>query len=254
MSRGFVIMAQGPEYESCAELLRKNINSLMPDEKVTIVKSKDLPYGDQSLNSDWKLQNDWQVYKASPYDYTIKLEADLLLPRPIDYYWEILQNRDLVVCTTIRNYKQEISENRMYRKFIDDNNLPDCYNGITYFRKSNLSEKFFLIVKDVFENWHEYKKILKCNIDEVVTTDWAYSIAMHVLGVENTTLPTFKEMSFVHMKSMINDLPLEDWTKLLVYEALPHTLRINTIPQMYPFHYHIKNFKDKIDWRIYERE
>lgn len=252
MSRGFVIMAQGVEYENCANLLKKNINKLMPNENVTIVTLDDLPYRDQAKDTEWKLQNDWQVYEASPYEYTIKIEADFLLPRPIDHYWEILKNRDLVISTTIRNYKQDISNNRMYRKFIDDNKLPDCYNGITYFRKSELSKRFFQVVRDVFENWPEYRKILKCDLDEIATTDWAYSLASHVLGVENTTMPTFTDMSFVHMKSMINDLPVEDWTKILVYEVLPHALRINTIPQMYPFHYHIKTFKDKIDWSVYD--
>jgi hypothetical protein len=252
MNRGFVIMAQGLEYEQCANLLRKNIKKVMPKENVHIITLKDLPYGDQCVNDTWKLKNDWQVYLASPFEYTIKLEADMLLPRSIEYYWDILEQRDVVICTTIRNYKQEISDSRAYRKFIDDNNLPDCYNGITYFKKSDIAKKFFEIVKNVFENWDAYKSILKCNLDEVVTTDWAYSIATHILGIEKTTLPTFTDMSFIHMKSMINDLPVEDWSKLLIYEVLPYSLRVNTIPQMYPFHYHIKNFKDKIDWSVYD--
>jgi hypothetical protein len=252
MNRGFVIMAQGQQYEKCAYLLEKNIKKLMPDENVTVITMNDLPYGDQCTNTEWKLQNDWQVYYASPYDCTIKLEADMLLPKPIDYYWDILKQKELVVCTTIRNYKQEISKIRTYRRFIDDNQLPDCYNGITYFKKSVLAKKFFDIVRDVFENWVKYKTILKCNIDEIATTDWAYAIACHILGKENTTLPTFTDMSMVHMKSMINDLPVEDWTKILVYEVLPHTIRINTIPQQYPFHYHIKEFQNNIESNIYE--
>ena len=53
------------------------------------------------------------------------------------------------------------------------------------------AQKFFKIVKDVFENWNEYKKIVKCNPEELCTTDWAYSIACHILGVENTTILPF---------------------------------------------------------------
>ena len=37
---------------------------------------------------------------------------------------------------------QEISKVRVYRKFIDDNQLPDCYNALTYFRKSSKQYKF----------------------------------------------------------------------------------------------------------------
>jgi hypothetical protein len=242
MDKGFVIMAQGSDYEVCAELLKKSILNVMPDSNITIVTTSMLPYGDQAPDTDWKLQNDWQVYEASPYEYTIKLEADMYIPRSIDYWWDILKDRDLVVSTTIRNFKQEISDIKAYRRFIIDNNLPDTYNAITYFRKSELAEKFFKIVRDVFENWDVYRSSLKCNTNELCTTDWAYAIASHILGVENTTLPPFKEMSMVHMKQFINSLPTENWTDIFIHEILPHTFRINTIAQMYPVHYHIKSF------------
>lgn len=246
MDKGFVIMAQGSDYEVCAEVLKASILKAMPDSNVTIVTTDMLPYGDQAPNTNWKLQNDWQVYEASPYEYTIKLEADIYVPRSIEYWWDALKHRDIVVSTTIRNFKQEISDVVTYRRFITDNELPDTYNGITYFRKSELAKKFFSIVRDVFENWEQYRSILKCNVDELCTTDWAYAIACHILGAENTTLPQFKEMSMVHMKQFINGLPTEKWTDTFIYEILPHTFRINTIPQMYPVHYHLKDFAREI--------
>jgi len=205
-----------------------------------------LPHGDLAPNSDWKLINDWQVYEASPYDYTIKLEADMYIPNNIDYWWDILQHRDVVVSSTIRNFKQEISDTRFYRRFIDDNKLPDVYNAITYFKKSDTAKQFFDIVKDVFANWEEYKKILQCNPNELATTDWVYAIACHIMGVENTTLPMFTDMSMVHMKQYINGNPTENWTDTFIYECLPNQIRVQTVPQQYPFHYHVKNFCDKI--------
>jgi len=246
MDKGFVIMAQGADYEKCAKALEHNIKTLMPDSNVTIITTEMLPYGDQAPYTDWKLQNDWQVYEASPYEYTIKLEADMYLPRSIEYWWDVLKDRDVVVNTKVRNFKQEISDVKAYRRFITDNDLPDTYNGITYFRKSELAEKFFKITKNIWENWEEYRSILKCNSDEPATTDWVYSIASHILGEENTTLPQFEAMSMVHMKQFINGLPTNDWTDTFVYEILPHTFRINTIPQMYPVHYHIKRFAQRI--------
>lgn len=246
MDKGFVIMAQGDDYVKCAEALELSIKRVMPDAKVTIITTEMLPYGDQAPDTLWKLQNDWQVYEASPYEYTIKLEADMYLPRSIEHWWDILKERDVVISTSIRNVKQELTGIKAYRNFIVDNNLPDTYNGITYFKKSELAEKFFNIVRDVFENWEEYKKGLKCNTSEQATTDWAYAIACHILGIENTTLPQFTELTMIHMKQFINSLPTENWTDTFVYELLPHTFRINTIPQMYPVHYHIKSFANNI--------
>lgn len=261
MDKGFIILAQNTidvDYVKCAKALAKSIKKFMPDNKVALLTNEkvddkqyfdmifSLPYGDLDIDGNWKLINDWQVYEASPFDYTIKLEADLVLTNSIDYWFDVLKQKDLVVCTTIRNYKQEISTSRFYRGFIYNNKLPDCYNAITYFKKSKLAEDFFKIVKDVFMNWEKYKSFMVCNIDEIVTTDWAYALAAHILGKENTTMPSFTNMSMIHMKKFINELPTEDWTDSLLYEISENSLRINTIPQDYPFHYHIKSFANKL--------
>ena len=249
MTKGFVIMAQNTEktdYVKCAKALELSIKRVMPDANVTIITTDMLPYGDQAPDSDWKLINDWQVYEASSYDETIKLEADMFLPRSIEHWFDILSINDVTLCTKIRNYKGELSDTRVYRKFIDDNNLPDVYNAITYFKKSDTAEQFYKIVRDVFENWEKYKAILKCNPTEEATTDWVYAIASHIIGVEKTTLPNFDELSMTHMKQFVSGTSTENWTDTLVYELLPDVLRVHTYSQEYPFHYHSKSFSDKI--------
>ena len=101
MTRGFVIMAQDIEnsvtYYNCARALEFSIKRVMPDANVTILTIDKLPYGDLDPTSSWKLINDWQVYDASPYDETIKLEADMFIPRNIDHWWDVLTHKDIVV-------------------------------------------------------------------------------------------------------------------------------------------------------------
>lgn len=250
MDRGFVIMAQNTKstnYVKCAKVLSDSIKHFMPEANVTILTSKDLPYGDLAPKSNWKLINDWQVYEASPYEHTIKLEADMIITQNIDYWWNVLKQKDVVVCNTIRNYKGEISTSKFYRKFIYDNELPNVYNAITYFKKSDFAQEFYETVRTIFENWVEMRSILKCNINEPATTDWVYALACHIHGVENTTIPEFTDMSMVHMKQHINNLSTDNWTDELVYEIFPDVLRINTIAQGYPFHYHIKKFSSIIE-------
>lgn len=260
MNKGYVVLAQNTKdinYIHCAETLAKSLKKVMPNSSITLItddvdNSKyfdytvALPYGDLAADSSWKLINDWQVYEASPYDYTIKLEADMYIPTNIDFWWEILQQKDVVICTTIRDYKNNISHNQFYRNFIINNNLPNVYNAITYFKKSEFASEFFKTVKYCFENWEDFKDLLKCKPDEFATTDWVYAIVCSIFGIENTTLPEFDSLSMIHMKQYINDLMSEDWTKELIYEINSSCLRINTFPQLYPFHYHIKNFSYKI--------
>ena len=261
MNKGYVILAQNTKttnYVKCAEALALSIYNVMPNAKVSLITNENcvnfalfdsvipLPYGDLEPNSDWKLINDWQIYEASPYEYTIKLEADLYITKDINYWFDILEHRDLVICTTIRNFKQEISKVRGYRRFIDDNYLPDVYNAITYFKKSDLASKFFSIVKNIFENWSEYRKYYKCKPDEPVTTDWAYAIAAYLLGIEKTTMPVFTDMSMIHMKEFINGNATENWTDTFVYEIFKNQIKIQTVPQLYPLHYHVKSFANKL--------
>lgn len=240
-------------YVECAEALSCTIKHFMPGADVTLVSSSvskskyvdrviPLPHGDLAPDSTWKLVNDWQVYEASPYDETIKIEADILIPGKIDYWWDVLKIQDVVVSSAIRDYKGNISPCRAYRKFIDDNKLPDVYNGLTYFKKSTTAETFFKLVKNIFDNWEEYKKLLICSPDEEASTDWVYALACHILGKEKTTLPAFTDMSMVHMKEMIIETASADWTQSLIYELLPHAIRINTHTQTHPFHYHQKSF------------
>ena len=256
MNKGFVIIAQNTDlvnYVQCAEELAKSILRVMPDAKVSLISDNEttldiwdnvikLPHGDLG-----GFFNDWQVYEASPYEYTIKLEADLYIPQSIDYWWNILKHRDIVVSTTIRNVKQEISHIRTYRRFIKDNQLPDTYNAITYFKKSETAKYFFDVVRHVFENWEDIRKTLQCSPTEPASTDWVYAYACHIVGEEKTTLPQFTQMSMVHMKQFINGTGTEDWTETFLYEVLPHAFRVNTINQTYPFHYHIKSFASKIE-------
>lgn len=263
MNRGFLILAQNTretDYVNCAKALALSIRNCMPTESIALITDntidddtrklfdhiRPLPYGDQDKNSDWKLINDWQVYDASPYEYTIKLEADMYIPKSISHWWDILKDRDLVISTTIRNFQQEISSVRSYRKFIDDNKLPDCYNAITYFKRSQTALEFYKLTKDIFENWDKFKETLQCDIDEPATTDWVYALAAHIMGPENTILPQFTDMSMVHMKKFINPIHTDDWTDTLIYEILPHSMRIQTVPQLYPVHYHKKTFANKI--------
>jgi hypothetical protein len=261
MSRGYIIVAQNNEsidYIKCAEVLAKSIKNCMPSASVTLLTDLEIqnsifdnivlfPHGDKCINTHWKLANDWQVYDASPYTYTIKIEADIYIPRSIDHWWEFLKHRDLFINSTIRNYQGHVSFNKNYRATLVRNNLPDTYNAITYFRKSRIASKFFKIVRDIFENWSSYQEILSINNKEPATTDVVYAIAARIIGEEHCIISGLTPVSMTHMKKDINFGINSDWTKEYVYEIHKDILRINTIPQLYPLHYYIKHFAFTLD-------
>jgi hypothetical protein len=194
-----------------------------------------LPYGDQG---GWN--NDWQMFQVSPYRQTIKLESDMICTNPFDHWWTLFENRDVVISQGARDFYGNPAQSRAYRKTFDANHLPDLYNAITYWRLSTVARDFFQVVRDIFENWNEYKKLLKFP-EDVASTDLVYAVAARIMGEENVTLPTGTGPTIVHMKQHINKLQGTDWTQELVWEHTP--LRINTVAQHGMFHYYVKEWQ-----------
>ena len=235
--RGYLIPAIGTEYERCADQLKHSIVKFHPDANVTIVTADMLPHGDQG---GWA--NDWQMFSVSPYRETIKLEADMIAAGPVDHWWTLFELRDVVISQGCRNFYDEPADSRFYRKIFDQNHLPDVYNAITYWRLSTTAKEFFDLVRQIFEQWDDYKKILKFP-DEVPTTDVVYAMAAQIMGPELVTLPTGLGPAIVHMKRHINAMHTQDWTQELIWENDP--FRINTVSQWGMVHYHIKGWANE---------
>ncbi len=232
--RGYIIPAIGAQYELCAQQLKNSILDFHPKANITIVTANMLPYGDQG---GWA--NDWQMFQVSPYRQTIKLEADMIAATPVDHWWTLFELRDVVISQGSRTYYNEPAESRFYRRCFDQNNLPDVYNAVTYWRLSQTAQKFFAVVRNIFENWTEYKKLIKFP-EDTPSTDLVYAMAAQIMGPEQVTLPTGLGPTIVHMKRHINALQSEDWTKELIWEKDP--FRINTIAQTGFVHYHRKEW------------
>lgn len=234
--RGYLIPAVGAVYENCARHLRDSILAWHPDANVTVLTEQMLPYGNQG-----GFANDWQVFAASPYRQTIKLEADMLITSSIEHWWMMFEHKDVVVSTGCRDYYDTPATSRFYRKVFDANNLPDVYNAITYWRLSTTAKQFFDLVRSIFDNWAEYRQLLKFG-DDVPSTDLVYAAAAQILGPELVTLPQGYAPQIVHMKRHIIGGHTDNWTRELVWEHLDPGLRINTVTQHGAVHYHIKDW------------
>ncbi len=247
--RGYLIPAidsESIDYLSCAQQLARSIRQWHPDANISAITVKrcndpvfdhvvPLPNGDQG-----GFANDWQCFAASPYRQTIKLEADMVIASPIDHWWDMLQHKDLVISTGARDFYDQPADSRYYRKVFDANHLPDVYNAITYWRVSPTAQEFFRLVRNIFENWTEYKTLLKFS-DDVPSTDLVYAIAAQITGPELVTMPFASYPQIVHMKRHMIATHTSNWTQELVWESDP--LRFNTVAQWGAVHYHVK------DWR-----
>jgi hypothetical protein len=146
----------------------------------------------------------------------------------------MFRHRDVVVSTGCRTWRGDVSTARQYRRCFDENDLPDVYNAITYWRRSETAQEFFNLVEKIFANWAEYKKLLKYP-EEVPSTDLVYAVAAQIMGPERVTIPFATYPQIVHMKRHHAGTSTEDWMKELTVEMNP--VRINTIAQWGAVHY-----------------
>jgi hypothetical protein len=211
---------------------------------------------DHAEDSTWKLSNEWQAFLLTPFKETIKLESDIVFTRSIKHWWHTFRLKDMVLSQGCRNYQQQISTVRSYRKLFDDNDLPDVYNGLMYFRYSPTAAEFFQLAKTIFDNWsHIRDTVLKNCRDPEPTTDVVYALAAKILGVERCTLPGVDFINFVHMKPDINQFShVTPWHAMVLCETDLPMIRINNVNQYHPLHYHDKTWAGDDIIKEYEHE
>jgi len=273
--QGFLTVAQNSDvdYLRLAYTQAMSIKLIMPGSEYAVIVDKDTEQQitaqqrmifdyiivldqDTAINSTWKLSNEWQVFYLTPFKETIKLESDLIFTRSIAHWWTTFRLKNIVLSQGCRDYLQNISPCREYRRLFDDNELPDVYNGLMYFRYSPDAAEFFWWAKEIFENWNYVRDNLLLNCrDDDPTTDVVYALAAKLIGVERCTLPGIDYINFVHMKSAVNKFSeTSPWQDLVVCETDLPMIRVNNINQYHPLHYYEKDWVTDELIREYENE
>lgn len=245
--QGYVILAVNSptvDYIDCARTLAKTLRYWNPAASVCLITDA-ADANDTVLFNHYRQMahsevnpyaNDWKAFELSPYRETIKLEADMLICSDIEHWWTMFRHRDVVISTGCRNYYDQVSGSRHYRQFVDANDLPDVYNAITYWRLSKTAQEFFGTVRSIFENWDQYRKLVKF-AEDVPSTDFVYAMAAEIVGRERVTMPYATYPKIVHMKQHHIGTQTEQWGQELVWESTGRGLRINTVEQWGAFHY-----------------
>jgi hypothetical protein len=256
--QGFLTIAQNSDidYLRLAYVQAMSIKGVMPNSKYAVIVDDataelvidqyckvfdyviSLPQ-DYAKNDQWKLANEWQIFNLTPFKETIKLEADLLITRNIDHWWTAFRLKDIVLSLGCKDYQGNTSNNRAYRQFFNDNDMPDTYNGLMYFRYSQQAHNFFNLAREIWTRWDQITPNLKNYRDELPTTDVVYALTAKVMGVESCTLPECDFINFTHMKNAINGWSESTpWPELIISETDLPIIRINNINQYCPLHYH----------------
>lgn len=204
----------------------------------------EIPWGDMARHAEWKIHNKWKVYYGSPYDETILMDADMLVPVDLDGYWNILRKRSVFACTSPYTFRGEPIRDSIYRGAFNQTGLPHVYTAFLYFKKDHAASVYFRMVERVYRKWNDLRSTMR-GLPEQVSGDLAFAMAMRLLGKEHDY--TSEEWpGIVHMKSKLQRIGTavdEDWTRHL--NASVHrdgSIMVGGYRQIRPFHYHIRSF------------
>ena len=270
MSRGYITIAQNndnTDYLEQAYALALSLKhsqsqvdnlSVMVDkptlERVTSKQRRvfdqviEMPWQDDAAHEDWKVNNKWKVYYATPYDETVLLDSDMLFTTDVSHWWPILAHKDFWATTSVRTYRNDEITDTIFRKTFIENDLPNIYNAFMYFKQSDISSEIFKLAEIIFQNWQRFYHIyLPKSRPKHVSGDVVFALAIKILGYEHLTtreninsLPTF-----VHMKGELQGVNTigTDWsTALSSILVAPNNLVIGNFKQLVPFHYQDKNW------------
>ena len=222
MSKGFLWFAQNNDKVDYVELsikLAESIKRWNRDNTVCVVtdekskfehKSVDIVKvlkQDDSEGHEIKWANEYKAFNVTPFTHTIKLESDMLWTINTDWWWYHLWQHDLVFSVNCRNYKDEIISGTPYRHLFKRNFLPDTYNGLMYFRKSNKAKKFFDTAGHITRNWNEVKEkmLINCH-DRYPSTDVVFALANRIMDPTCRGMVDYEWFKFIHHKPAINKL------------------------------------------------
>lgn len=277
MSRGYFTIAQGPAYIRMAYAMALSLKLSQPEElsKLSIGVTEDekdsipakylevfdtvqvIPWKDHAKDSDWKLENEWKAIYMTPYDETVKLDADMIFPSDISHWWDYMGQTDGVFATRPRTHNGNVITSDYYRRTFTESKLPNVYTAFFYFKKNGINHDLFRLAEDIFNNWERYfyEFLGTEHRPKLVSTDVVFALAAKILDYDSVnTIPNLDVPTFVHMKSRLQDWPQnefmsEDWTTLTPhYFNRDCQLRVGNYIQTLPFHYHVKTFMtdDKI--------
>ena len=258
MNKGFCLLAQNnskTDYVRQAYALALSLHLYNKDQKISLITNDivpkewqsvfdqiiPIPWTDSAEDSEWKIENRWKVYHASPYDETIVLEADMLITSDITHWWNELGKQDLFFVSNVRTYRDEVITNRYYRKTFDANELPNLYSALHYFKKGDTAKEFYNLLEIIVNNWALfYSKYAPNEYQKWCSIDLSAAIASKILGNERDITNPNSFITFTHMKPLIQgwyNKP-EKWTPVLgKYFTDEHNLFLGNYLQTRVLHY-----------------
>lgn len=197
------------------------------------------PWGDMAEKTEWKVENRWKIIHCTPFKETLVYDSDMLLLGNNDHLWYWLEGTDVSLTSRVYNYKRQVIDERLnpYRRTFVENDLPNVYCGLFYFKKNKKSFEFFRWVELIMKDYEKYYNIFTPNMTQkFCSMDVSAAIAAKILNLSKNQI-----LSFTHMKARIQGWELnsdDNWQKYVInYFNRNFELTVGNYSQSGLFHY-----------------
>tara|TARA_A100001011_G_C14292081_1_gene836672 strand:- start:1519 stop:2313 length:795 start_codon:yes stop_codon:yes gene_type:complete len=263
MSRGFLWFAQNNSKTDYVELsisLAKSIKRWNKHNQVCVITDEASKFEnehvdtvkvirqDDSAEHEIKWANEYKAFDMTPFTHTIKLEADMLWTVNTDWWWYHLWQHDLVFSVDCRDYRDNVIKETPYRKLFTRNHLPNIYNGLMYFRRSNKAQQLYNTARDIVKNWADVKTrmLINCH-DEYPSTDVVFSLAYRIMDPTSQGLIDYDWFKFIHHKPGVNGtMRTVDQNQYLYPNKTGDAVYIGETRVSRVWHYHDKELHARI--------
>lgn len=197
------------------------------------------PWGDMAEKSEWKVENRWKLIHCTPFKETLVYDSDMILLENNDHLWYWLEGNDVSLTNRVYNYKGEIISKDLnpYRKVFVNNDLPDVYCGLFYFKKNKQSFEFFRWLEILMKNHEKFYSMFTPNTTQkFCSMDVSAAIAAKILNI-----PKNQILSFTHMKPRVQGWGLnsdDNWQRYVISSFNQDSeLTVGSYNQTGLFHY-----------------
>ena len=183
------------------------------------------------------------LFRITPFAETIKVECDMLFTSDISNWIKHMRQYPICFTNQVYNFNNEPADDSYYRKYINQNLLPNVYNGFMYVRFLRTTAMFFKCVDQIFRNWDYNIKKFRLWEKWKPSTDFAMAMACHYMndlkfGINPTGIP-----GFIHAKPYITHKSKKHWHEEMNWSIVnPSTVIVNGVKASWPIHYYDKNF------------
>lgn len=224
--RGFVVAAVTESELMMAQALCYSIKQSNPKESVTLVTTLDADIIEDGFdmivpypfnNPDIVTHKMWQMYWATPYEYTIILDAKSLLNYPMSETWEyLMDHHDLAFMNKMCNfrYEERVVEEEVYEK----NKIDYVNSNVIYFKKDTQNALAFFKMYDIYTKNYQliYKQFLrKEDYDDYLQPDLLCSLAISHLGIFEDVVPLDNLFPLIDMQFVVGSELKTNWDKYL---------------------------------------